>query len=223
MKHTFVLGFLILSLGMYGCTEKENFAEQPAVESNPPHGVQMTEKSNALSHWILEEADIRFYSTKTDKNDNDIVEEGVFNTYSGYLDKQGNLKMEIELDSVDTDISIRDQRIKEWLFETARFPKVEIQSQMDHDWMNALGVHKEASKVQPLTISFHGKTIQTEASLKIIKLDDNTINVMTQEPVHINLLELEMMQGLNSLTEVMDLKSISYLVPVKFQGKFKKP
>ena len=214
MKHTFVFGLLILSFGMYGCAKEENFAEQPAVESNPPHDVQMAEKSNELSSWILDEADIRFYSTKTDKNDN---------TYSGYLDKQGNLKMEIELDSVETDISIRDQRIKEWLFETARFPKVEIQSQMDHDWMNALGVHEEASKVQPLTISFHGKTIQTEASLKIIKLDDNTINVMTQEPVHINLLELEMMQGLNSLTEVMDLKSISYLVPVKFQGKFKKP
>lgn len=222
MKHTFVLGLLILSFGMHGCAKEENFAEQPAVESNPPHGVQMAEKSNELSSWILDGADIRFYSTKTDKNDNDIVEEGVFNTYFGYLDKQGNLKMEIELDSVETDISIRNQRIKEWLFETERFPKVEIQSQIDYDWINTLGVHKEVSKVQPLTISFHGKTIQTEASLKIIKLDNNTINVMTQEPIHLNLLELEMMQGLNSLTEVMNLKSIGYLVPVKFQGNFKK-
>lgn len=148
MKHTFVLGLLILSFGMYGCAKEENFAEQPAVESNPPHGVQMAEKSNELSSWILDEADIRFYSTKTDKNDNDIVEEGVFNTYFGYLDKQGNLKMEIELDSVETDISIRNQRIKEWLFETERFPKVEIQSQIDYDWINTLGVHKEVSKVQ---------------------------------------------------------------------------
>ena len=84
MKRTLVLGFLILSFGMYGCAKEENFAEQPAVESNPPHDVQMAEKSNELSSWILDEADIRFYSTKTDKNDNDIVEEGVFNTYSGY-------------------------------------------------------------------------------------------------------------------------------------------
>lgn len=35
MKHTFVLGLLILSFGMYGCAKEENFAEQPAVESNP--------------------------------------------------------------------------------------------------------------------------------------------------------------------------------------------
>lgn len=65
---------------------------------------------SALADWALQgdQSSINFVSVKA----NAVAEVSQFKKVAGTIDKQGNVKLSIDLASVDTGISIRDERMK---------------------------------------------------------------------------------------------------------------
>ena len=82
-----------------------------------------------FAHWQLdnETSVLSFITTKK----LDIAEVHRFNQLSGEITQQGDVSLAIDLSSVNSSIAIRDERIKEFLFETAVFPKATFTTQIN--------------------------------------------------------------------------------------------
>ena len=82
----------------------------------------------AYSAWKLDssQSSLTFVSIKKGT----VAENHRFKTFSGGIDNHGFANVEIELSSVDTNIAIRDQRMAEFLFETATFAQASFSANL---------------------------------------------------------------------------------------------
>lgn len=196
------------------------------VENKPQEQVQSEETTSVptdIADWVLKDAEIVFTSTKTDTMGNDIQEMGNFMQYSGVFAKHGLLKLEINLNSTVTDIAIRDQRIKEWLFETGQFETATITAQLDAEKINQLPLNSSIQLAQPITLDLHGMKADLTANLSITRTQPNVLSVTTTEPVLVNIESFGMTDGLKKLTDVMMLSKINSGIPITFKGNFHRP
>jgi len=76
------------------------------------------------------------YAIDIDKQNKTIDEESSFATSAAQLSADGAFSMSVDLASVKTNIDLRDERLRDWVFEVAQFPKAEISGKID---MNAIG------------------------------------------------------------------------------------
>ena len=78
----------------------------------------------ATADWQLnnDQSSLQFASVKNTQ----FAEVHSFKTLSGGLTKDGNVAINIDLASVDTLIPIRDQRMKEMLFNVVSFPQARV-------------------------------------------------------------------------------------------------
>ena len=76
--------------------------------------------TTARAEWVLDNdaSRLSFVSTKAGS----VAEVHRFTSLRGGIDRRGNVAVAIFLQSVDTLIPIRDERMRELLFETATFP-----------------------------------------------------------------------------------------------------
>ena len=83
----------------------------------------------AHAEWQLDGAasSVHFVSIKNEA----IAESHHFNKLDGSISDAGEATLNIDLASVETGIEIRDQRMREMLFEVAQFPRANISMQMD--------------------------------------------------------------------------------------------
>ena len=163
---------------------------------------------------------MRFTSSKTNKQNKTIDEESSFATSAAQLSADGAFSMSVDLASVKTNIDLRDERLRDWVFEVAQFPKAEISGKID---MNAIGSLKTGDSLQlkqPLTLDLHGSKQDIEAELTFKRGADNSISVATAQPVVVDAKKLGMSGGVAKLVEVMGLASINEQIPVTFNGTF---
>ena len=85
--------------------------------------------SNALAQWSLinDESTVNYISIKSSK----VSELNHFNMLNGTLNDNGSLSIDIDLASVETNIPIRNERVKTILFETTSFTKANILANLD--------------------------------------------------------------------------------------------
>ena len=165
----------------------------------------------AMAEWVVEgEQSSVYYSSL--KN-NSVAENNRFNELQGTMDAQGALDVRIELDSVDTSIVVRDERMRGLLFEVVEFPQARIQASVDESLRSASGA--SVAEV-PFTLSLHGLEAGYVAKLNIWRVDTNTLIVSSREPVLVNATDFNLQGGLEKLRELAGLQSIAPIVPVGF-------
>ncbi|WP_458576402.1 YceI family protein [Aliamphritea spongicola] len=57
---------------------------------------------------------------------------------AGQLSDSGALSVQLDLDSIETNIGIRNERMREHLFETSKFKTATLQSQLPADVMQTV-------------------------------------------------------------------------------------
>ena len=172
------------------------------------------------ANWEAPQAHITFLSSKINQELNSVTEQSQFNSSQAYLDKQGDFKMTIDLNSVQTNIEIRDQRIKDWVFKTAQFATAEIKGKVDMEAINKLAIGETLTFKQPLTLNIHGKELPLEANLSAQRVHADKIMVNTLNPVLLDVKAMDMSKGVMQLVEVMGLKTIVEQIPVSFHAEF---
>ena len=82
-----------------------------------------------LAKWTLvnNESSIHFISVKK----NTLAEVHTFTQLTGNVDNTGALSIDIDLSSVETNIPIRNQRMKEMLFDVIKFPTANVSGKID--------------------------------------------------------------------------------------------
>jgi len=167
---------------------------------------------SAHADWYLdgESSRLSFISTKNTS----ICEVQRFLVLHGKVDPKGLAEVEVELDSVNSGIPLRDERMRKDLFEIQTFPQALITTQIDLRPINDLAPGAQLELRLPLTVNLHGKQHEYNAELLATRLDDRRFQVVTLEPLIINAADFDLAPGLESLRKVAGLSAISLSVPV---------
>ena len=99
---------------------------------------------NASAQWSLapSSAELNFLSAKVLSNMNSITEQSRFQALSGAVSDDGELTLKVKLASVDTQVPIRDQRLRDWVFEVSKYQGAVISAKITKANLNALAVGK---------------------------------------------------------------------------------
>lgn len=145
-----------------------------------------------------------------------VLEAHEFTQLSGQVDAQGRAVFEIDLASVDTGVSLRDDRLRNILFDIANFPKAVASTVINIAAVNGLAIGESLSHSGEITLSLHGVSQVLNSQLEITRLTDERISVRPKAPVLIDATDFGFTEALNELTELASLPSISASVSVSF-------
>ena len=161
----------------------------------------------AQAAWTLdgEASTVSFVSTKAIN----VAEVHRFGELSGSVDADGQVMVSIGLASVDTAIELRDQRMREMLFQTDQFTLATVSAKVDAAALEGI-------------VSLHGESRPIPMSVVVARTGDNSLLVTSEKPVVVNAPEFKLAEGVEALREVAGLPNISLAVPVSFVLSFSK-
>ena len=162
----------------------------------------------AFADWqIGPGSQVQFVSIKN----NTVGEVSHFETLSGSVTDAGDVEVRVVLDSVETNVGIRNERMKTMLFEVGLYPEAVITAQLDAESMAALssgGVTNVA-----LQVDLHGQSVTKDAQLNVA-VTDQGVSATTTQPILLTAAEFGLEGGVAALQAVAGLNAISRVIPV---------
>lgn len=175
--------------------------------------------SSAFAAWELDNDNSRINFISIKKGN--IPELGRFTHLEGTIADNGATTLKINLASVDTKIQIRDERMREFLFETAQFAQATFSAQLDLSLLNALPVGGQGVQIIGGKLDLHGISKEIKADVILTRLSPTKFMVSTFAPILLNAEDFQLSAGIEKLRELASLPSISSAVPVTFHLNFK--
>jgi polyisoprenoid-binding protein YceI len=172
----------------------------------------------AWAEWELDntQSAVNFVSIKNDS----VGEIHSFSSLVGFIGAAGNVQMTINLDSVETLIAVRDERMRELLFETVKFPSAQLTAKVEPALLAEAAKGGIVTAEVPVTLSLHGKEKTLTVPVVVVGGTDGSMHVFTARPVLVNAADFGLESGVTALQQVAGLKAISHAVPVTLQLLF---
>ena len=145
-----------------------------------------------------------------------------FKDVSGSIDENGDARVVIKLDSVETLIPIRNERMREFLFQTANFAEAVLEARIDSDFLAALKPGDNKPLSAEGTLSMHGASQSMVLQMRVAQVSDNEVLVTSTAPVVLQAETFGLGEGVEKLREIAGLPNISKAVPVTFALTFRK-
>lgn len=166
----------------------------------------------AWADWELDNTKsvINFVSIKNDG----VGEVHRFTSVVGFIGAAGNVQLTINLDSVETAIAIRNERMRELLFETVKFPAAQLTAHVEPALLAEAAKGGVVTAEVPVTVSLHGKEKTLTVPVVVVGEGDSNLRVFTAHPVLINAADFGLESGVSALQQIAGLKAISNAVPV---------
>ena len=171
-----------------------------------------------LADWRLTSASkVGYVSIKN----NAIAEHNVFSGVTGSLSKKGQLKINIDLSTVETQVDIRNQRMRELFFEVTQYPQAVVTAELDVQELAQIDSGAPLEIVKPFTLSLHGVEATAEAHLRVVAVGGRAW-VSTVRPILISAADFGLEGGVFALQKIAGLEAIAAVVPVSIDLKFVK-
>jgi polyisoprenoid-binding protein YceI len=170
--------------------------------------------------WDLDNSQSALYFTST-KN-KDIQEQSTFTKLSGHIDENGQGQLTVSLNSVDTRVPIRDQRMREVLFQTFNFPDAVFTVTIDSKQMQMLNDKQPHTLNVDGMLDLHGVKHEIKTDVIAQEMSDTTLQVKNAQPIVLNVDDYNMGAGVEELKTLATLASIDHTVPVNFTLTFNK-
>jgi polyisoprenoid-binding protein YceI len=167
----------------------------------------------AWADWTLDNSQSALYFVSIKKDH--IAETHTFKTLSGLITSAGQGSLNIDLTSVSTHIDIRDQRIRDHLFETQTFTNAFVSVDLGQTGI------KPGIQTVNVALGLHGMKKELTATVAVTEIGDS-VQVATVAPIILNAEDFNLAAGLTTLREIASLGSISNAVPVTFFLTFTK-
>ena len=169
-------------------------------------------QSNPPSSWNLlsDESKINYVSIKN----NNLMENNSFEILEGSVNLDGSAEFLINLNSVNTNNDIRDERLRKILFKTETYPIAKVTSLINLFDYEKLSVGSSIIKNYNFKITFQGLTRSFEAKMKIFRLGTNKVLVKNIDPVIIDGGDYGLHTEFKQLQQLAGLDSIVPVVPV---------
>jgi len=174
--------------------------------------------SSVMAGYTLNEdsSQINFISVKK----NTVGEMHTFNGLSGSIDDNGQVRITISLDRVETRVPVRNERLKALFFETSKFPLATAEIAVDIVKINTLTEGEIMNQVLSVNIDLHGVKAEIPIRVQVIGLRGHKLLVTVTEPVLLDVKDFDLLDGLTALKTIAKLSSISSSVPVTAQLLF---
>ena len=178
----------------------------------------LTFSAPVFATWSLvnESSVLSFVSTKAV----DIAEVHRFTDLAGRISDKGKAVVTLELDSVHTGIEIRDERMRETLFETDTYASATMRTTIDMDTIDELAPGMSQLLDIVVTLELHGQAVAVDVTVIISRLSETTLTVTSRSPVVINAKSFGLEDGVEALRSIANLPSIGKAVPVSFMLTF---
>ena len=171
-----------------------------------------------LADWRLTAASkVGYVSIKN----NAIAEHNYFSGVTGSLNKKGQLKVSIDLSTVETQVDIRNQRMRDLFFEVMQYPEAVVTAQLDMQELAQVESGAPLELVKPFTLSLHGIESTGEAHLRIVSVGGRAW-VSTVRPILISAADFGLEGGVAALRKIAGLEAIAAVVPVSVNLKLVK-
>lgn len=174
--------------------------------------------SLAQAQWELDNShsSVDFISIKNGS----VAESHHFSSLVGYLGEDGTVQVTIELDSVETLIPIRNERMREMLFHTADFATATVSTQVDPGVLSEVAAGGVVTTDIQVTLELHGESADLKVPVTVFSEQGEGLRVLSTRPVLVNAGDFGLASGVEALREVAGLDSIATAVPVTFHLVF---
>lgn len=178
----------------------------------------LTAAAGHAATWTLDPQASRlsFVSIKA----GDVGEANRFTALRGEVGEDGSAIVEIRLDSVDTGVEIRDERMREHLFDTENHPLASVRLQADMAAFEKLKVGESLTRETEATILIAGETTIITAPLVVTRIDKNRVLVEPETQIVLDAGAFGLEDGVAKLKELAGLDQISLAVPTSFSFYF---
>lgn len=186
----------------------------PSSSVAPSSSSRSSSSAATTAAWTLSTADsyLNFVTTKNTHN----VEVHNFTSISGDISAAGVATLTIDLNSVNTGVALRDQRMKDLLFETATYPTATVTVTVPATLISGLAVGQSAATDITASLNLHGVTGTITTKVSVQKLSNSRILVQTLAPVLTKAETYNLTAGVEALRAAVAIASISAAVPVDF-------
>jgi polyisoprenoid-binding protein YceI len=174
--------------------------------------------SIAQADWDLDStaSKVNFVSVKN----NAVGELHSFGSLVGFIGANGKTEVTIDLGSVETAIDLRNQRMREQLFEVVTFPTAKVSAQVDPAVLAVASEGGVLTADLEVTLSLHGHDKALTIPVVIVGESGKRLRVFSAKPVLINAADFGLEAGVQALQQVAGLQAISNAVPVTLQLLF---
>ena len=164
-----------------------------------------------------EDSTLSFISTKNDS----VSELMQFENVSGTLDAEtGALRVTVTLDSIASGIDIRNERMREHLFEVDKYASASYTASVDMAAVNALKVGEQLDMAVSGSLDLHGVEAPLNVEIKVSKRADGSLWAVSTVPGFVDIRGHKMLAGVDKLRSLAGLNSISLSIPVMFSVVF---
>ena len=198
---------LLFAVLLVGCSPSA-----PSGSADTPAATPTTATAVSEGEWRLDAAEshLSFVSIKN----NAVTEVHRFRELSGRVDAEGQGTLQIMLDSVDTGIGIRDQRMRDMLFDTSQFAQATARLSVDPAALRRLAPGDHQRLTTEVALDLHGISNRIPAILRVTRLDDTTWLVTSEQPLVVDATRFGLINGIDALRQAAGLQAIGSGVPV---------
>ena len=178
----------------------------------------LTATSVAAETWTLDTdlSKISFGSIK----ENYVGESHGFPEVSGTVNDAGQVAIDIALASVVTNIDIRNERMREMVFNNT--PSAKVTAEIDKATLDSLAVGDATTTETTGTLALLGEELELDANFFVMRLSDDRVLVTTDDMVMLSTEDIGIDSGIDQLQEVAGLESITRVSPVTMRLIFNK-
>ncbi|HCS63824.1 MAG TPA: carbohydrate-binding protein [Cellvibrio sp.] len=189
------------------------------VSSSAPSSRSSLSSSSVVSSvdgggWSLNSTDsyLNFVTTKNTHN----VEAHNFTVLSGEINPAGIATLRIDLNSVNTGVALRDQRMRDLLFETLTYPTATVTMSVPASVIGGLAVGQSSQNDITASLNLHGVTANVTTRVLVQKLSSSRVLVQSLAPVLTKADTYSLVNGVEALRAAVGIASINASVPVDF-------
>lgn len=145
-----------------------------------------------------------------------VAEAHTFSDLSGFVHGDGTAEIEIPLATVETNIDVRNERMRDFLFETGTYPVATVTAQLDPAVFAGLSIGDSVTTPVSATLDLHGQTGEIETNLVVTRIGSDKVQVATATPIIVHADDYALGAGVEKLRELANLPAITPSVPVTF-------
>jgi polyisoprenoid-binding protein YceI len=174
---------------------------------------------SASNGWAIDPAQssLNFVTTKAGQAGvAGIGEVQSFKRFTGGMDASGQVKLMIDLVSIDTGVEIRDDRMRNMLWNVKATPQATFSAKLAADQMLMIAGAASTDVDVAGQLELAGQIKPVAAKLRVSRLGNDKIMVVTRAPILVNSNDFGLRAGVEAMRDVMGLNFLSASAPVTF-------
>lgn len=136
------------------------------------------------------------------------VESSSFASFEGAIAPDGQATVNIQLNSIDTGVDLRNVRMRFLFFETFKFPEAVVTVHLDPAMLGDLEHRRRLTLPMPFELDLHGLSKELETEVVVTLLTDQLVSVASSRPISIATGLFDLTDGLRKLEEAASVSVI---------------